>query len=139
MSTMLAVVEFLCLGSFFRSSVISVIQESKRSKILHRSQSEREALYGFLRAPGKSSFKRLLRQTPLWQQYVMSSTKSSEGLKDSECEKGQLAIWPPISYVPPTDLHVSTESETIKVKLPDATAISVKAFASGNNKEYTLH
>ena len=69
----------------------------------------------------------------------MNSTKSTESLKDSECEKGQLAIRPPISYVPPTDLHGSTESETIKVKLPDGTTVSVKAFSSGNNEDYILH
>ncbi len=45
----------------------------------------------------------------------MSSTPLTE-LTDQECEKGQLAIRPPISYVPPTDLHNSMESETIKVK-----------------------
>ncbi len=69
----------------------------------------------------------------------MSSTKSTESLKDSECEKGQLAIQPPISYFPSTDLHGSTESETIKVKLPDGTTVSMKAFSSGNNEEYILH
>jgi hypothetical protein len=69
----------------------------------------------------------------------MSSTKSTESLKDSEVEKGQLAIQPPISYVPPTDLHSSTESETIKVRLPDGTTVSVKAFSSGNNEDYILH
>ena len=69
----------------------------------------------------------------------MSSTKSTKSLKDSEWEKGQLAIWPPISYVPPTDLHSSTESEIIKVKLPDGTTVSVKAFSSGNNEENILH
>jgi hypothetical protein len=69
----------------------------------------------------------------------MSSTKSTESLKDSECEKGQLAIWPPISFVPPSDLHSSTESEIIKVKLPDGTTVSVKAFSSGNNEENILH
>jgi len=70
---------------------------------------------------------------------MMSSTKSTESLKDSKCEKGQLAIRPPISYVPPTDLHRSTESKTIKVKLPDGTTVSVKAFSSGNNEDYILH
>ena len=69
----------------------------------------------------------------------MNSTKSTEGLKDLECEKGQLAIRPPISYVPPTDLHSSTESETIKVRLPNGTTVSVKAFSSGNNESYILH
>jgi len=70
---------------------------------------------------------------------MSSSTKSTESLKDSECEKGQLAIQPPISYVPPTDLHGSKESETIKVRLPDGTTVSVKAFSSGNNEDYILH
>ncbi len=69
----------------------------------------------------------------------MSSTKSAEGLKDSECEKGHLAIQPPISYVPSTDLHSSTESETIKVQFPDGTTVSVIAFSSGNNEDYILH
>jgi len=31
------------------------------------------------------------------------------------------------------------ESETIKVRLPDGTTVSVKAFSSGNNKDYILH
>jgi len=69
----------------------------------------------------------------------MNSTKSTESLKDSECEKGQLAIRPPISYVPPTDLHGSTEPETIKVKLPNETTVSAKAFSCGNNEDYILH
>ncbi len=108
-------------------------------KILRYAQSERGALYEFLRVPAKSSFKRLLLRTAPWQAYTMSSTKSTKSLKDSECEKGQLAIRPPISYVPPTDLHSSTESELIKVKLPDGTTVSMKAFSSGNNEDYILH
>ncbi len=69
----------------------------------------------------------------------MSSTKSTKSLKDSECKKRQLAIRPPISCIPPTDLHGCTESETIKVKLPDGTTVSMKAFSSGNNEDYILH
>jgi len=140
-STVLAVADFLRLGSSFRSSAISVIHKSQHdpTKILRHAKSEREALHEFLRVPAKSSFKRLILRTAPWRAYTMNSTKSSEGLKDSECEKGQLAIRPPISYVPPTDLHGSTESETIKVKLPDGTTVSVKAFSSGNNEEYILH
>ena len=90
------------------------LQSLQDPKILRRTQSERGALYEFLRVPAKSSFKRLILRTAPWRAYTMSSTKSTESLKDSECEKGQLAIRPPISYVPPTDLHGSTESETIK-------------------------
>ena len=141
MSTVLAVADFLRLGSSFRSSAISVIHKSQHdpTKILRHAKSEREALHEFLRVPAKSSFKRLIQRTAPWQTYAMTSTKSAEGLKDSECEKGQLAIRPPISYIPPTDLHGSTESETIKVRLPDGTTISVKAFSSGNNEDYILH
>ncbi len=113
--------------------------QSQDPRISHRAQSERGALYEFLRVPAKSSFKRLIQRTAPWRAYAMSSTKSTESLKDSECEKGQLAIRPPISYVPPTDLHSSTESETIKVRLPDGTTVSVKAFSSGNNEDYILH
>ncbi len=91
--------------------------QSQDPRISRRAQSERGALYEFLRVPAKSSFKRLILRTAPWRAYTMSSTKSNEGLKDSECKKGQLAIWPPISYVPPTDLRSSTESETIKVRL----------------------
>jgi len=112
---------------------------SQDPKILRRAQSERGALYEFLRVPAKSSFKRLIQQTAPWQAYMMNSTKSTKSLKDSDCEKGQLAIQPPISYIPPTDLHGSTESETIKVKLPDETIVSVKAFSCGNNEDYILH
>ncbi len=113
--------------------------QSQDPKIFRCVQSEQEALYKFLRVPVKSSFKRLILQTAPWRAYTMSSTKSTEGLKDSECEKGQLAIRPPISYVPPTDLHSSTESETIKVRLPDGTTVSMKAFSSRNNEDYILH
>jgi len=31
------------------------------------------------------------------------------------------------------------ESETIKVRLPNGTTVSVKAFSSGNNEDYILH
>jgi len=103
------------------------LQSLQDPKISRRVQSERGALYKFLRVPAKSSFKLLIMQTASWRAYTMSNTKSTKNLKDSECEKGQLAIRPPISYVPPTDLHGSTESETIKVRLPDGTTVSVKA------------
>ncbi len=46
---------------------------------------------GFLQVPSKSSFKKLLLGTRLWQHAKMStSLKSLDGLKDAECKKGQL-------------------------------------------------
>jgi hypothetical protein len=67
----------------------------------------------------------------------MSTTnKVPEGLKDSKCEKGNLGVCPPIPYVPPTDLLQTKEnSETVKVKLPDGTVISMMIFAKGNPEE----
>ena len=53
---------------------------------------------------------------------MSASSKTPEGLKDSECEKGHLGYPPPVPYVPPTDLlQTKNSSETLKVKLADGT------------------
>jgi hypothetical protein len=71
---------------------------------------------------------------------VSASSKVPEGLKDSECEKGNLGARPPIPYVPPTDLLQAKEnSDSIKLKLPDGTVISMTIFAKGNPEEYLQH
>ena len=55
---------------------------------------------------------------------MSASSKTPEGLKDSECEKGQLGNRPPVPYVPPTDLLQTKESsEVLKVKLPDGLSL----------------
>ncbi len=60
---------------------------------------------GFLQVLLKSPFSKLLLGTGLWQYANMStSLKSPEGLKDGECEKGQLSHQPPIPYVPVIDV-----------------------------------
>ncbi len=65
---------------------------------------------GFLRVPPKSPFKKLLLGTGLWQYAKMStSLKSPHGLKDAECEKGQLSHRPPIPYVPVVDVVMPKE------------------------------
>jgi hypothetical protein len=65
---------------------------------------------GFLQVPPKSPFKRLLLGTGLWQYAKMStSLKTPNGLKDVECEKGQLSHRPPIPYVPVIDVVTSKE------------------------------
>ncbi len=71
----------------------------------------------------------------------MSSTnKVPKGLKDSECEKGNLGACQPIPYVPPMDLLQTKENlDAIKLKLPDGTIISMMIFAKGNPKEYLQH
>jgi hypothetical protein len=71
---------------------------------------------------------------------MSASSKVPEGLKDSECEKGNLGARPPIPYVPPTDLLQAKEnSDSIKLKLPDGTVISMTIFAKGNPEEYLQH
>ncbi len=98
---------------------------------------------GFLRVPPKSPFKKLLLGTELWQYtYVKMSTnlKSPDVLKDAECKKGQLSQRPPIPYVPVLDIITPKEEpQVLKVKLPDASHISVPIFSHGNNKEYLMH
>ena len=93
---------------------------------------------GFLRVPPKSSFKKLLLGTGLWQYAKMStSLKSPDGLKDAECKKGQLSHRPPIPYTPVVDIiTLKEEPQIFKIKLPDASHLSRPIYAHGNNKEY---
>ncbi len=67
--------------------------------------------------------------------------KSPEGLKDSECKKGNLSHRPPIPYVPPTELLQATTSkiETIKFKVAVGSTINMKVFLVGSPEEYLSH
>ncbi len=96
---------------------------------------------GFLRVLPRSSFKKLLLGTGLWQHAKMStSLKSLDGLKDAECKKGQLFHRPPILYVPVIDIVTPKEEPQIfKIKLPDASHLSMLIFSHGNNEEYLAH
>jgi hypothetical protein len=96
---------------------------------------------GFLQVPPKTSFKKLLLGTNLWQYAKMStSLKSPDGLKEAECEKGQLSHWPPILYVPVVDtVTPKEEPQVLKIKLPDASHLSMPIYFCGNNEEYLAH
>jgi hypothetical protein len=87
-----------------------------------------------------SSFKKLLLGTGLWQYAKMStSLKSPDGLKDAECEKGQLSHRPPMPFVPVVDIVTPKEEPQIfKIKLPDASHLSMPIYSHWNNKEYLL-
>jgi hypothetical protein len=97
---------------------------------------------GFLQVPPKSSFKKLLLGTELWQHAEMStSLKSPDELKNNECMKGQLSNRPPIPYVVP-EVYIVTPKEKpqiFKVKLPDKSHLSMAIYSSGNNKEYLAY
>jgi hypothetical protein len=71
---------------------------------------------------------------------MSASKKVPEGLKDSECKKGNLGVRPPIPYVPLTDLLLSKEStDTLKLKLPNGTVFSMTIFVKGNPEDYLQH
>jgi hypothetical protein len=68
------------------------------------------------------------------------SLKSPGGLKDTECKKGQLSHRPPILYVPVVDIVTPKEEpQVFKIKLPDASHLSMPIYSRGNNKEYLVH
>ncbi len=95
----------------------------------------------FLRVLPRSSYNRLIVRTPLYLKARMSaSTKAPEGLKDSECKKGNLGVCPPIPYVPPTDLLQTKENaDTLKLKLPNGTVFSMTIIAKANPDDYLQH
>ncbi len=71
---------------------------------------------------------------------MSTSLKSPDGLKDAECKKGQLSHWPPIPYVAVVDIVTPKEEPQIfKIKLPDASHLSMPIYSRGNNKEYLAH
>jgi hypothetical protein len=62
--------------------------------------------------------------------------KNPKGLKDLECKKGQLSSWPPIPYIPLTDLVTTKESpENLKIKLSNGTVFNMSIFFQGNTEE----
>ena len=71
---------------------------------------------------------------------MSTSLKYTDGLKDAECEKGQLSHQPPIPYVPVIDILTPKEEPQIfKIKLLEASHISMPIFSHGNNEEYLVH
>jgi hypothetical protein len=96
---------------------------------------------GFLQLPAKSSFKKLLLGTGLWHHAKMStSLKSPDGLIDAECKKGQLSHWLSIPYVPVVDIVTPKEDpQVFKIKLTNASHLSMPIYSRGNNKEYLAH
>jgi hypothetical protein len=71
---------------------------------------------------------------------MSTSLKSPDGLKDAECKKGQLSHRPPIPYVPVVDIVTPKEEpQVFKIKLPDASHLSMPIYSCGNNEEYLVH
>jgi hypothetical protein len=71
---------------------------------------------------------------------MSTSLKSPDGFKYAECEKGQLSHLQPIPYVPVVDIITPKEEPQIfKIKLPDASHLSIPIYSCGNNSEYLVH
>jgi hypothetical protein len=71
---------------------------------------------------------------------MSTSLKSPDGLKDAECEKGQLSHRLPIPYIPVVDIVMPKEEPQIfKIKLPDTSNLSMLIYSRGNNEEYLAH
>ncbi len=67
---------------------------------------------------------------------MSTSLKSPDWLKDAECKKGQLSHQPPIPYVPLVDIVTPKEDpQVFKIKLPDASHLSMLMFSRGNNED----
>ncbi len=71
---------------------------------------------------------------------MSTSLKSPDGLKDAQCEKGQLSHWLPIPYVPVVDIITPKEDpQVVKIKLPNASHLSMPIYSRGNNEVYLTH
>ncbi len=71
---------------------------------------------------------------------MSTSLKSPDGMNDAECKKGQLSHRPPIPYIPVVDIVTPKEEpQVFKIKLPDASHLSMPIYSCGNNEEYLVH
>jgi hypothetical protein len=71
---------------------------------------------------------------------MSTSLKSPDRLKDTESKKGQLSHRSPIPYVPVIDIVMPKEEPQIfKIKLPDASHLSMPIYSRGNNEKYLMH
>ena len=71
---------------------------------------------------------------------MSTSLKSPDGLKDTECKKRQLSHRSPILYVPMVDIVMPKEDpQVFKIKLPDASHLSMPIYSRGNNEKYLVH
>jgi hypothetical protein len=71
----------------------------------------------------------------------MSTTlKAPNGLKNSECKKGQLSNRPPILCVAEMDIVMSKEEpQVLKVRLPNNSHLNMPIYSCGKTKDYLAH
>ena len=91
--------------------------------------------------PPKSFFNKLFLETRSLLVPIMSTSAKNllEGLKGSECKRGNIVNRPPIPYVQPLDPNEKQEKTKIKIKVPDGTNYQMVPFQAGTNESYTAH
>ena len=67
-----------------------------------------------------------------------------KGLRDQECERGNVAKRPPIPYVPVIDevqdaLNINHKERLQKIKLPNGTEFSATFWYTGTPEEFANH
>jgi hypothetical protein len=71
---------------------------------------------------------------------MSTSLKSPDKLKDAECKKGPLSHRLPIPYVLVVDIVMPKEEpQFFKIKLLEASHLSMPIYPCGNNEEYLAH
>jgi len=102
----------------------------------------------FLAKPAKSFFKELFLGSAkiAYRLKVMSERNGVlKGLKDQECEKGNLAKRPPIAYVPVVDEVQDTLNSNLpgkryeKLTAPNGTTFNVSVWYSGTPEQFLNH
>jgi hypothetical protein len=92
-----------------------------------------------------SSAKVFFQETSAWYRTLAASQNEylpqvSRQVEGRKCKIGQLSHRLPIPYVPVIDIIMPKEEPQIfKVKLPDASHLSMSIYSCGNNKEYLAH
>jgi hypothetical protein len=71
---------------------------------------------------------------------MITLLKSPDRLKEAECKKGQLSHRLPIPYILVVDIVTPKEEpQVFKIKLPDASHLSMLIYSRGNNEDYLAH
>jgi len=118
-----------------------VIGSPPRNTTEHLSDYER-----FQEKPSKSFFKELFFGTPIGYRLKKMTKRNGvvKGLCDQECECGNVAKQPLISYVPVTDevqeaLNINHKERLQKIKLPNSTEFNATIWYTGTPEEFTNH
>jgi hypothetical protein len=157
----------LCLGHFkFKTLLTSSSAFSKRPKLLYQTiqlvvlaKLAQASFLGdqenflFCESSSRhsnswvptSSAKGFFQETPARYRNLASCQNEylpqvSGRIEGAECKKGQLSHQPPIPYVPVVDIVMPKEEpQVFKIKLHDASHLSIPIYSRRNNEEYLAH